>query len=78
MKVVDGGKAYLHPELLAVRAKMAGVELLFVVDGVLMWDAEAADEVLPEEFHGVECPDGGKWLCFDPFGEVFHGHYREA
>lgn len=41
--VVDGGEAYLGPELLAVRVDMAGVELLPIVNGELVRDAEAAD-----------------------------------
>jgi hypothetical protein len=48
------------------------IEILGVVDGYLLWNSIATDDVLLKEFLDVGERYVGSRLHFNPFGEVFH------
>jgi hypothetical protein len=60
----------LHPDLMTEILEHGTIKILGIIDGDLLRNSIATEDVLPEKFL-----DGGEiyigyWFCFNPFGEV--------
>jgi hypothetical protein len=62
----------LRPDLVTEIIEHGTIKILDVVDGDLLWNSIATDDVLPEEFLDGGGGYVGYRLRFYPFGEVFH------
>jgi hypothetical protein len=69
--VVYGCKGDLCPDLVTQIVERGTIEILDIVNGDLLRNSVATDDVLPEESLDSGRGYVGYTLCFNQFGEVF-------
>jgi hypothetical protein len=62
----------LRPDLMAEILEHGTIEIPGIVNGDLLWNSIALDDVLPEEFLDGGGGYVGNRFCLNPFGEVLY------
>ena len=73
--VGGSGVSVNDPKLAAILPKVLTVKLETVVRNECVWNSEAGNNVLPDEFLGIYVPNVGQRFSFHPFGEVIGSNY---